>query len=184
MRAYQVGLVEKYSIGGKVLEDELLTQDTPKFPLSIFIEGTEDAPEIALAYDDSLYNEPLIQSFADTLETVCRGLLKDGPLTGIQFVDGPILQQLDSFNNYSQEVDLSRTVVDLFREQARATPDAAAVLFDGKTISYGELDRYTDALAAKIQSLGLGEEDVVSVLINRNAWMTKASLAATSELPP
>ncbi|MBR3744347.1 MAG: amino acid adenylation domain-containing protein [Bacteroidales bacterium] len=178
MLAYQVGLVEKYSIGGKVLEDELLTQDTPKFPLSIFIEGTEDAPEIALAYDDSLYNEPLIQSFADTLETVCRGLLKDGPLTGIQFVDGPILQQLDSFNNYSQEVDLSRTVVDLFREQARATPDAAAVLFDGKTISYGELDRYTDALAAKIQSLGLGEEDVVSVLINRNAWMTKASLAA------
>ncbi|MBO7510699.1 MAG: AMP-binding protein, partial [Bacteroidales bacterium] len=54
MMAYQVGLVEKYSINGQVLEDELMTQDTPKFPLSIFIEGTEEAPEIALAYDDSL----------------------------------------------------------------------------------------------------------------------------------
>ena len=69
-------------------------------------------------------------------------------------------------------------MVDLFRKQAKATPDAPAVLFDGKTISYKELDEYTDALAAKILTFGLKEEEVVSVLINRNAWMTKASLAA------
>ena len=178
MLAYQVGLVEKYTINGKALEDELVTQDTPKFPLSIFIEGTEEAPEIALAYDDSLYSEPLVQAFGDALETVTRGLLKDVPLTQIPFVDGARLQELDGFNHYTQEVDLTETVVTLFRKQAQATPDAPAVLFDGKTISYKELDEYTDALAAKILSFGLQEEEVVSVLINRNTWMTKASLAA------
>ena len=178
MLAYQVGLVEKYTINGQALDDELLTQDTPKFPLSIFIEGTEEAPELALAYDDSLYTEPLVQSFADAMECVVRGLLKNVPLTEIPFVDGERLKELDGFNNYTREVDLSQTVVDLFRKQAKATPDAPAVLFDGKTISYGELDAYTDALAAKILSFGLREEDVVAVLINRNAWMTKASLAA------
>ena len=178
MLAYQVGLVEKHSINGQALEDELLTQETPKFPLSIFIEGTEEAPELALAYDDSLYSEPLIQSFADAMECVVRGLLKDIPLTEIPFVDGDRLTQLDGFNCYTQEVDQGQTVVDLFRKQAQATPDAPAVLFEGKTISYRELDGYTDALAAKILTYGLKEEDVVAVLINRNAWMTKASLAA------
>ena len=178
MLAYQVGLVEKYTINGQPLEEELLTQDTPKFPLSIFIEGTEEAPELALAYDDSLYTEPLIQSFADAMECVVRGMLKDITLTEIPFVDGERLRQLDSFNSYTQEVDLSQTVVDLFRKQAIATPDAPAVLFEGKTISYRELDRYTDALAAKILTFGLKEEEVVAVLINRNTWMTKASLAA------
>ena len=178
MLAYQVGLVEKHTIDGKPLEDEIITQDTPKFPMSIFIEGTEEAPEIALAYDDSLYSEPLVQSFADALETVSRGLLKDGPITDIPLVDGERLKELDSFNHYEQKVDLSKTVVDLFREQAKRTPDAPAVLFDGKTISYKELDRLTDSLAAKIQSFGLKEEEVVSVLIGRNTWMTKASLAA------
>ena len=178
MLAYQVGLVEKYSINGKTLEDELITQDTPKFPLSIFIEGTEEAPELALAYDDSLYSEPLVQCFADALETVCRGLLKDCLLTEIPLVDGERLKQLDSFNNFTQEVDLSQTIVDLFRKQANATPDAPAVLFEGKITTYQELDRITDALAARIQSFGLREENVVSVLINRNTWMTKASLAA------
>ena len=177
MLAYQVGLVEKYTINGQPLEDEILTQDTPKFPLSIFIEGTEEAPELALAYDNSLYTEPLVQSFADAMECVVRGLLKNVPLSQLQLVDGERLQQLDSFNSYTQEVDLSQTVVDLFRKQAKATPDAPAVLFEGQTISYGELDRYTDALAAKILTYGVQEEDVVSVLINRNAWMTKASLA-------
>jgi hypothetical protein len=99
MLAYQVGLVEKYTINGQALEDELLTQDTPKFPLSIFIEGTEEAPELALAYDDSQYSEPLIQSFADAMECVVRGLLKNVPLTEIPFVDGERLKELDSFNN-------------------------------------------------------------------------------------
>ena len=178
MVAYQVGLVEKHSINGKVLEDDILTQDTPKFPLSIFIEGTEDAPELAIAYDDSLYSEPLVQRFTDALETVTRGLLKDCPLTEIPFVDGDSLRELDSFNSYTQEVDLSETVVSLFRKQAKATPDAPAVLFMGKTISYKELDRITDSLAARILGFGLQEEDVVSVLIGRNTWMTKASLAA------
>ena len=178
MLAYQVGLVEKYSINGKTLEDELITQDTPKFPLSIFIEGTEAAPEIALAYDDSLYSEALVDSFAVAMETICRGLLKDGPIAQIPLVDGGRLKELDGFNHYRQEVDLTQTVVTLFRKQAKATPDAPAVLFDGKTISYAELDRITDNLAARIQGFGLGEEDVVSVLIDRNTWMTKASLAA------
>ena len=152
MLAYQVGLVEKHTVNGKPLEDELLTQDTPKFPLSIFIEGTEEAPELALAYDDSQYTEPLIQSFADAMECVVRGMLKDVALSEIAFVDGERLKQLDSFNNYTQKVDLTQTVVDLFRKQAKATPDAPAVLFDGKTVSYKELDNYTDALAAKILS--------------------------------
>ena len=178
MLAYQVGLVEKHTINGKPLEDELLTQDTPKFPLSIFIEGTEEAPELALAYDDSQYTQPLIQAFADAMECVVRGMLKDVKLTELAFVDGERLQQLDGFNNYTQKVDLSQTVVDLFRKQAQATPDAPAVLFDGKTISYKELDRYTDNLAARILTFGLREEEVVAVLIGRNAWMTKASLAA------
>ncbi len=178
MLAYQVGLVEKYRIGGEILEDELLTQDTPKFPLSIFVEGTEEAPEFALAYDDSLYSEALVQHFADALETVSRGLLKDGLLSEIPLVDGENLQKLDDFNQFTQEVDEGKTVVDLFRKQAQATPDAPAVLFDGKAISYRELDEFTDALAARILEFGLGEEDVVSVLIGRNTWMTKASLAA------
>ena len=178
MLAYQVGLVEKHTINGKVLEDEQVMQDTPKFPLSIFIEGTEEAPELALAYDDSLYSQPLVEAFADAYQTVCRGLLKDGLLTEIPFVEGERLKELDSFNNYTQEVDLSQTVVSLFRKQAQATPDAPAVLFEGETISYRDLDRMTDSLAARILGFGLKEEEVVSVLINRNAWMTKASLAA------
>jgi len=168
MLAYQVGLVEKYRIGGEILEDELLTQDTPKFPLSIFVEGTEEAPEFALAYDDRLYSEALVQHFADALETVSRGLLKDAVLSEIPLVDGENLQKLDDFNHFTQEVEEGKTVVDLFRKQALATPDAPAVLFDGKAISYRELDEFTDALAARILESGLGEEDVVSVLIGRN----------------
>ncbi len=177
MLAYQVGVLADYRVNGKEVKGENLEAGAPKFPLSIYIDGSEGQEEIVLGYDDSKYSPALMQAFADAMETVCRGLLKYGHLSEIPFVDGESLQRLDGFNHYTQEVDLGQTVVDLFRKQARTTPDAPAVLFDGKAISYRELDVFTDSLAARILEFGLGEEDVVSVLIGRNAWMTKASLS-------
>ena len=177
MLAYQVGVLASYRVHGKEVKGENLEAGAPKFPLSIYIEGSEGKEEIVLGYDDSKYSPALMQAFADAMETVIRGLLKYPRLSEIPFVDGENLQELDGFNHYTKEVDLTQTVVDRFRQQARLTPDAPAVLFDGKTLSYRELDLFTDSLAAKILEAGLGEEDVVSVLIGRNAWMTKASLA-------
>ena len=178
MLAYQVGVLADYRVNGKEVKGENLEAGAPKFPLSIYIDGSEGREEIVLGYDDSKYSPALMQAFADTMECVCRGLLEHSHLSEIPFTDGENLRKLDAFNHYTQEVDLSQTIVDLFRKQARLTPEAPAVLFDGKTISYRELDIFTDSLAARILEAGLGEEDVVSVLIGRNAWMTKASLAA------
>ena len=178
MLAYQVGVLADYRVNGSKVTGENLEAGRAKFPLSIYIDGVEGKESIVLGYDESKYSPALMQAFADAMECVVRGLLTHDSLLEIPFTDGERLDQLDGFNHYTQEVDLSETVVSLFRKQAKATPDAPAVLFDGKTISYGDLDRLTDSLAARILGFGLKEEDVVSVLIGRNSWMTKASLAA------
>ena len=62
---------------------------------------------------------------------------------------------------------------DLMRNLAKTL---AAVAAGGKTWTYAEVDRITDRLASYIAGLGLGREDVVSVLIGRNQWMVLASL--------
>ena len=176
MLAYEVGVLESYTVQGKPVGSEVLELESPKFPVSIFINGTEGDETIALSYDDALYSRALMERLADALECTVRGLLGQGSTAGIPLVDGERLQELDSFNHYFQEVDPHATIVSLFREQAKKTPDLQSVSFEGTQLTYAQLDALTDRIAARISAMGLGRENVVSVLIHRSHWMAAASL--------
>ncbi len=176
MLAYQVGVLADYRVNGKQVTGENMDAGAPKFPLSIYIDGSEGQERIVLGYDDSKYSPALMQAFADAMECVVRGLLQHEKLNEVPFVDGARLEELEGFNHYSQEVDGSQTIVSIFREQARKTPDAPAVRYEDFSCTYAQADALTDRIAAAIAAKGLQCEDVVSVLIGRNQWMALASL--------
>ena len=178
MMAYQVGLLDEYKVGGQALVAEDLASETPMFPVSIFVHGVEGPQYLLFQYDASLYSPELMQSLADTVGHFIGQLMADGPVSGLTLTDQKQEALLDGFNHWELPVDTTQTVVSLFRAQAAATPDAAAVRFGDKTLSYRELDEVTDRIAAHIASLGLGREDVVSVLIGRSERMAVASLGA------
>ena len=176
MLAYQVGLLEEYRIGDQALDCEDLASDTPMFPVSIFVHGVEGPEYLLIQYDESLYSPGLMQSFADTMTGFIHQMLKDGPTAALSMTDKKQEDLLDGFNHWTIPVDTKQTIVSLFRAQAHKTPSAPAVRFQDKALTYKQLDDVTDRLAAHIASLGLGREDVVSVLIGRSERMAVASL--------
>ena len=178
MMAYQVGLLDEYKVGGVTVPCEDLAGNTPMFPISVFVHGVEGPEYLLFQYDDSLYSPELMQSLADTMKNFIHGLLKDGKVEELALTTAAQEAVLDGFNAWTLPVDTTQTVVSLFRAQAAATPKAEAVRFGDKTLTYRQLDDITDRLAAHIASLGLGREDVVSVLIGRSERMAVASLGA------
>jgi len=58
-----------------------------------------------------------------------------------------------------------RTLVDYLTDAAREQPAAPALIFKGRTIGYGELDRLSDACAAAFASLGIRRGDRVALLL-------------------
>jgi long-chain acyl-CoA synthetase len=58
-----------------------------------------------------------------------------------------------------------RTLVDYVTEAARTAPASPALLFKGATISYGELDRLSDACAAAFTAIGIARGDRVGLLL-------------------
>ena len=54
----------------------------------------------------------------------------------------------------------------LFEKQAENTPDAAAIVFGDGQITYAELNRMTDALAAWLQSCSVGTDDPVGIFMD------------------
>ena len=176
MLAYQVGVLSDYRVNGKQVSGENMDAGAPKFPLSIYIDGSEGKESIVLGYDDSKYSTAIMQAFADAMECVVRGLLEHDKLNQVPFVDGDRIKQLESFNHFTQTVDTTQTIVSLFRAQAKKTPDAHAVCYEDFSCTYAQADALTDRIAAAIAAKGLKAEDVVSVLIGRNQWMALASL--------
>jgi amino acid adenylation domain-containing protein/FkbM family methyltransferase len=65
----------------------------------------------------------------------------------------------------------------LFENQVRRTPDNAAVAFEGQTLTYTELNRRADALAARLVDLGVGPEVLVALLVHRSLEMVVGILA-------
>jgi amino acid adenylation domain-containing protein len=64
-----------------------------------------------------------------------------------------------------------------FEHQVRATPDAVALVFDEKTITYAELNRRANKFARVLQSLGLGPDKVAAFCLARTPELVVALLA-------
>jgi long-chain acyl-CoA synthetase len=58
-----------------------------------------------------------------------------------------------------------RTLLDDLAEAVAERPDAPALLFKGRTVTHGELDRLSDAFAAALAGLGVAPGDRVALLL-------------------
>src|ERR1700688_2645464 len=79
-------------------------------------------------------------------------------------------------NEAAAEVGGRRTIHGQFAAQAAATPDAAAVVWRGRSLSYAELGRRARALASRLRSSGVGPGAVFAVLVDRSLDLPVALL--------
>lgn len=66
---------------------------------------------------------------------------------------------------------------ELFERRVRQYPDAVAAVHGGERWTYGELNRRANRLARALAARGLGREDVVAVVTERNLDWLAATLA-------
>ncbi|MGH7593920.1 MAG: amino acid adenylation domain-containing protein, partial [Gemmatimonadales bacterium] len=84
---------------------------------------------------------------------------------------------LVEWTNTGAEYPDAETLHGLFTAQARRTPDAIAVRDDVTTLSYAELDRHSDRLAAQLRCAGVGADVLVGVAMSRAPELVVALLA-------
>ena len=127
-------------------------------------------------YNPGEYSDALVAQFLESYEAVVQDMLKQSMLRDVEITTAEQKACLDGFNTQGYDYDTSETIVSLFRKQAKATPDAMAVVFKDHCYTYAQVDEISDRMACYIASKCLGCEDAVSVLINRSEWMAVASM--------
>ena len=184
--AYQIGVINEYSTKYGTVSAELFDQNIAKLPVSVFINGTEEAAHISVTYDSALYSEEMMQGLAASIENAVRGLMTCGTLSEISLTDEAQWKVLDGYNRpWDLDYDKSDTVVTKFRKNAKEQPDKPAAVYKDKTYTYRELDELTDRLAAKLRhyvckTTGKDSlrEEVVAILLPRNENVFLLPLAA------
>ncbi len=130
-----------------------------------------------------MYNRDLFD--ASTMERLARhfGTLLEGALRAPErpIADLPLLspgerQQLLEWN--ATEACLARpgrrseageaTLRELVRERCARVPDAVAVAFEERSLTYGELLRRAAAVAVRLRAAGVGPESLVAVCVDRS----------------
>src|SRR5262249_33565638 len=67
-------------------------------------------------------------------------------------------------------------VHELFEQQTRHRPDGIALVCEGEQVSYGELEKRSNQLAAYLRAMGVGPEMVVGLCVERSTEMVVAML--------
>ena len=161
---------------GKPMELVFLRNSSREVSLYLKVVIKEGRFVVEAEYNGNEYSAALINQFMESYEAVVEGFLTEEYLRNIDIATKKQVEMLDSFNNTDRPYDDSQTVVSLFRRQAKATPDAEAVVFKDHRYTYAEVDDISDRIAGYLMSKGLGVGDAVSIIIPRCEWMAIASL--------
>jgi len=183
MFAYQIGVLNRYTVGGTELRLENMELKTPKFRLAFYIQEYEGKPSITIEYDNGRYSRGLMQSMAAAVVTAVNAFIQtpECNLLQVSLLNGDGERLLDSFNATEVAYDDTQTIVSLFRKQVELHPDNIAVVYHDRRYTYKEVDEISDCIAAYINRhtsvmSSLQNENVIPILVPRSEWMVIASM--------
>jgi len=153
---------------------------TAKFDLILIMEEGEDYLKGVFEYNSDLFNcstlELLSKYFISLLEQIVENPQKQiSDYTLINKNEQERLLNLwaEAKTDYAKE----KSVVQIFEEQVKNTPEAAALIFEDRELSYAELDMQATQLARFFVHNGIVKDDHVALYMERSIDMIVSFLA-------
>ncbi len=152
---------------------------TAKFDIIMFAEERKEGLRIALEYNIDLFNHDTISRMAGHFQNLLQGILKNPD----QSIDELPLMTAEEertvvvdWNQTQRDYPSDRCVHQLFEAQVARTPDATAVIFSERQMSYRELNERANQLAHYLIKLGVQPDDFVAIIMERSLDMIVATL--------
>lgn len=133
---------------------------------------SRDGVRIDVDYATDLFDAETIARWIDNLRSLLVAVVAgdQNPIARLPVLSAgerEWLMQHAHGRRYGQPV--KHTILDLFDAQLQAAPTASAVLSHSTSLSYEDVDRRANQLAAALRSRGVGPGDIVALLLPRSA---------------
>lgn len=176
----RAGMVGKSDLPFEIEEEINQTSVFSRFNLSFTFFDVLDAIELELEYKTGVFSQEFVQAIMDTFFHLLE-----------QFVDVPeqkisqfsILNknQFDAivyeFNNTKSDFPEDKTIIEVFEQQVKITPDNIAVIFEDRQITYQELNAEANQLGCFLRELfQIVPDDLIGIKLERSDKMILAIL--------
>ncbi|TCK00105.1 non-ribosomal peptide synthase/polyketide synthase [Nocardia alba] len=144
------------------------------------IDGRANGMAIEIAYATDLFDESSVAVLARRFTQVLAAVVADPTVVvgDIQLLSAEEQQRtLHDWSSTGESVAAADTMVDRFARLAALDPGAVAVKADERTLTYGELDAWSNRLARRLIAAGVGPESLVAVALARSVELPVALLA-------
>ncbi|MEC4088111.1 non-ribosomal peptide synthetase [Pseudoalteromonas rubra] len=170
---------QQLALDGLQIAQRPASSVTTKFDLEIEVALNEQGVAIEITYDTALFSAQRVSTIANHLNTVLSQLaaltpaeLSVKPNTLNLLSDTERQQQLLDWNDTALDYPRERCVHELFEQQAKATPEAIALRFDGRTMSYDTLNTKANQLAHYLRTEhAIGPDALVGLCTERSFEM-------------
>lgn len=172
--AYQNAVTEALELPGLTLSRVELKHPTTKFDLTIAATESPDGLNLLIEYNTDLFNDDTIARLLGHYQTLLEGVVADHDR---RISNLPLLTEaerrrhLSEWNDTASEYPRDKCVHELFEAQAEQRPDAIALAIEDEHLTYRELNRRANQLAAYLRKLGVGAETPVGFCLDRSAEM-------------
>ncbi|MFD0857080.1 condensation domain-containing protein, partial [Actinomadura adrarensis] len=130
-----------------------------KFDLSLFAAETPEGMRCTFEYATALFDHATVERLAQCFVLLLRGIIAD---PGRPVRDLPLLtdderrRQLETWNATGTSGEIQACLHELFEKRVEVCPDATAVVFEGRALSYRSLDLLAERVAGRLRRLGAG----------------------------
>jgi amino acid adenylation domain-containing protein len=164
------------------LEAQLLAAShrLAKFDMTLLLKETAETIVGGIAYTTSLFEPQTVERYLGYFRTVLEAMVADDTLAVDRL---PLLsaserhQLLYAWNATQAEFHADQRVHELFEAQVAKSPDAIAVAFEDRQLSYAELNARANQLAHHLIATGLRPEARVAIALERSLETVVAMLA-------
>jgi len=134
---------------------------TSQFDLTVTLSETAEGTSCQIGYSTALFSRERIERMGAHYTALLKGIVRDTDqrIGEIDMLTEEERHQLvDGFNDTEAAYPRDKTIVSLFGEQVLRTPDQVAVVFEGESLTYRELEERSNRLGHYLQQQGVGPD--------------------------
>jgi amino acid adenylation domain-containing protein len=151
---------------------ELLQVDErTNYPLTLSVDDLGDGFRLTVHVDESVEAARICGYMERALDGIVTAL-ESAPQTAVHMIDVLPEQErhqvLQEWNATAAENGTEKCIHELFEEQVVRRPGAVALVFEGKELTYGELNCRANQLAHYLRDMGVGAEVRVGISMERS----------------
>ncbi|MFH8660652.1 amino acid adenylation domain-containing protein [Streptomyces afghaniensis] len=166
-------------LGDLAVESVELSRRASQTDLGMTLSEAGDGLEGVITFSTDLFDRTTIDRFAGHFTQLAAQVsaAPAEPLRLLPHASEAEQREAAGWNETATAYPKDSTLTALFAEHVRATPDALALVYGDFRCTYQELDRCSNALAARLRELGVGPETLVGLYVDRDPAVVVAMLA-------